>query len=133
MKDVFSDDTRVFAQIIRKVHIVDDLKINMFIETNIFISKRMIIDFVIQFIKINNCRNMIIFMNSRARFELIKKTIKLSTRIILLSHVTTSIAIIYFDKLLKDRDLFFESQCSLSLRYVKKIYVYMMNVFFREI
>ena len=38
---------RVFVQIIRKIHIVNDFKIDMFIKINIFISKKMIIDFVI--------------------------------------------------------------------------------------
>ena len=44
----------------------------MLIEINIFISKRMIIDFITQFIKINNFHVIIIFINFRARFESIK-------------------------------------------------------------
>ena len=38
---------RVFAQIIRKIYIIDNLKIDIFIKTNIFISKKINIDFVI--------------------------------------------------------------------------------------
>ena len=41
--------------------------------------------------------------------------------------------IVYFDKLLKDRDLLFELQCSLSLRHVDEVYAYIMNAFFREV
>ena len=65
------------------MYIVNDLKIEIFIEINIFILKRIIIDFAIQFIKINSCRNMIISMNSRARFEPIKRIIKLIIQITL--------------------------------------------------
>ena len=42
------------------------------------------------------------------------------------------IIIIYFNKLSKDRDLFFESQCLLFLKHIKKIYVHIMNVSFYE-
>ena len=66
MKEVLPDDHRVFAQIIRKIHIVDDLKIEMFIEIDILISKRIIINFIIQVIKIDNYRNMAVLMNLRA-------------------------------------------------------------------
>ena len=43
------------------------------------------------------------------------------------------ILIIYFDKLLENWDLLFESQCSLSLKHINEIYVYIINVFFRKV
>lgn len=109
IKEMLLNDTRVFAKIIRKIYIIDDFKTNMLIEANILILKRIIIDFATQFIKINNYRNIIIFINSRARFESIKKTIKLLIYTILLSYATTLVSITYFDKLFKNRDLLFES------------------------
>ena len=87
MKNILLNNIRTFAQITREIYIIDDFKTDMFIEADILISKRIIIDFVIQVIKINSCRNITISMNSRARFELIKRTIKLLTRIVLLSRV----------------------------------------------
>ena len=39
----------------REIHVIDDLKIEIFIEINILILKRIIIDFATQFIKIDNC------------------------------------------------------------------------------
>ena len=93
----------------------------------------MIIDFVTQFIKIDNYREIIIFINSYIRFESIKRIIKLIARIILSFYVNISIIIIYVNELLMNRDLFFKSQCSLSLNHIKKIYVYIINVSFRKI
>ena len=72
IKNVLFDDIRVFAQITREIHIVNDFKINMFIEANILISKKIIINFITQFIKINNCREIIIFINFYTRFKFIK-------------------------------------------------------------
>ena len=66
------------------------------------------IDFVIQIIKINNCRNMIVFINSRIRFKFVKRVVKLSKRTILPSRIIMQIPIIYFNKLLKNRDILFE-------------------------
>ena len=76
---------------------------------------------------------MIVSINSQARFELIKRTIKLLTRIVLSSRVTVQILVIYFNKLLEDRDLLFESQCLLFLKYINKVYAYIIDIFFREV
>ena len=46
IKGVLLDDIRTFAQIIREIYIIDNFKVGMFIDINIFISKRIIIDFV---------------------------------------------------------------------------------------
>ena len=46
IKKVFFEDKRVFAEIIKKIHIVNNFKIEIFVETDIFISKRINIDFI---------------------------------------------------------------------------------------
>ena len=69
----------------------------------------MIINFIIQFIKINNYREIIVFINFRARFEFIKRIMKLIARIILSSYIIISITIIYVNELLMNQDLFFKS------------------------
>ena len=49
IKKAFPDfnDTRTFAKITRKIYIIDDFKINIFINIDIFTPKRIIIDFII--------------------------------------------------------------------------------------
>ena len=52
---------------------------------------------------------MIIFMDFRARFESIKRAVKLFNRIILSFHVTILVLIVYVDILPENRDLLFDS------------------------
>ena len=80
----------------------------MFIEANIFTSERMIIDFVTQFIKINSYREIIVFINSHARFELVKRIVKLIFHMILFFRVIMLITIVYAGKLSTNKDLFFK-------------------------
>ena len=49
IKEIFPgfNDIRIFAKIIREIYIVDNFKIDIFIDINILILKRIIIDFVI--------------------------------------------------------------------------------------
>ena len=127
------NDTYIFAEITREIHIIDNLKINIFININIFTSKRIIIDFATQSIKINNYRNIFILINSHTRFNLIKRIVKLLSRIILSPRVITSITVIYTKKLSSNRDLLFESQYLFSLKHANEIYAYIIDIFFRII
>ena len=90
---------RVFTQITREIHIIDNLKANILIDSNILISKRIIINFDIQLITIKSYRNITISINSRTRLDSIKRTIKTSSRIILLFYFVTLMSIIYADEL----------------------------------
>ena len=49
IKEVFfnNNDIRIFAKIIREIYIIDNFKINMLIDIDIFILKRIIIDFIV--------------------------------------------------------------------------------------
>ena len=81
----------------------------MLIDSNILIFERIIIDFDIQLIIIDSYRSITISMNSRARSNSIKRTIKTSSRIVLSSHFVTLVSVTYVDELSQDRDLLFES------------------------
>ena len=88
MKSVLFNNTRVFIEIIREIYIINDLKIKIFIEVNIFILKRINIDFVNQSIFIDNYRELIVFINSYAYSKSIKRIVKLSIKITILSRIT---------------------------------------------
>ena len=134
IKDVLFDNTRVFAQITREIHIVDDLKANMLIEADILTSKRIIINFITQFIKIDSYRDIVVSMNSRIRFESIKRTIKSLNKIILSPRITMLMSITYADdKLSEDRDLLFEPQCALSLDLAGEVYIHMIDISFHAV
>ena len=108
MKNILFDKTYAFVKITREIYIINNFKTRIFIEANIFILKRIIIDFATQFIKINNYQNIIISINSRARSEFIKRIMKLFNKMILLFYITILILIIYAKMLLNNRDLLFE-------------------------
>ena len=70
---------------------------------------------------------MIVSMNFRARSKPIKRTIKSSTRIILLSRITIFVLVIYVDELSTDRDLLFKSSYTLSFDYVERVYTHIVD------
>ena len=45
MKNILFNDTRVFIKIIKEIYIINDLKIEIFIEVDILILERINIDF----------------------------------------------------------------------------------------
>ena len=128
IKEILSNNARTFAQIIRKIYIVDNLKIEMLIEVDILTSKQIIIDFVIQIISIDSCRGIIVSINSRARLEFIKRVVKSSTRIILSSHSIILVFIVYVDELSTNRDLLFESNYTLFFDYASGVYTHIVNI-----
>ena len=108
IEGVLPDRTRAFAKITREIYVVDDLKVGILIGADILTPERIVIDFTTQSIKISSCRNMTVLIDSRARLEPIKRTVKLSTRMVLPLRATTQILIVYSRKLPEDRDLLFE-------------------------
>ena len=130
IKKMLFENKRAFTKIIKKIYIINNLKIGIFIKINIFISKRINIDFVNQSIFINNYRRLIVFMNFRVYLKFIKQIIKILIRIIILFRITIQISIIYFEKLFEHRNIFFESQYSLFLKHIDNIYIYIINILF---
>ena len=78
---------------IRYVYIVDKLKIKMFINNNIFDSKKMIIDLNKQQMTIDNCKNIITSLKIINRDIFVKRIVKINNVIKILIH---SIIIISF-------------------------------------
>ena len=88
IKGVLLDNTRVFIEIIREIYIINDLKTEILIKVDILILERINIDFASQSIFIDSYRELIVFINSRARSKSIKRIIKLSAKTIVSSHIT---------------------------------------------
>ena len=132
MKGILSNNTRALTQITREIYIVDNLKADMLINSNILTPKRIIIDFDTQLIIINSYRSITISMNSRARSNSIKRTIKTFSRVVLSPHFVTSVPVAYADELSQDRNLLFKSQCFLPLKHANEIYAYIVDVFFKQ-
>ena len=71
----------------------------MLIDSNILMSKKIIIDFDTQLIIINSYRSITILINSYTRSNSIKRIIKTFSRIILSSYFVTLIFVIYVGEL----------------------------------
>lgn len=133
MEGVLPEGTRAFAKITREVHIVDDLKAGMLIGADILTPERMVIDFATQTITIGSCRSMAVPMDSRARSEPTKRTIKSSSRIVLPPRSTQTIQVSFAGELPSDRDLLFEPQCSLQLGQAGGVYAHVVDSSFRTV
>ena len=89
------------------MHIIDNLRIKMLIENNIFELKDFIIDVTSKKTYINNCKIEIkIFAHSRDEF--IKRNIHIKATIMIFSHFNVILIIKIID-LSIDRDFLFES------------------------
>ena len=95
----------------RQVHIINDLKTNMFIEFNILDSKRIMLNYVIKQLTIDNCKEMKIFMKITSKRDKINKIICVYDVIVVSFHSRIIIFICFCDKskLFKNRDLMFMS------------------------
>ena len=95
----------------RQIHIIDDLKINMFIDFDILDSERMILDYATKQLIINSCKRMKIFMKIIFRRDKVNKIVRAHDVIIVSLHLNIIIFIRFRDKskFFKNRDLMFMS------------------------
>ena len=133
MEGVLPDGARAFAQITREIHVVDDLKAGMLIGSDILTPERMAIDFATQSIKIGSCRGMTVPMDSRARSQPIKRTVKSAGKVTLAPRATAQVPVAYSGKLPDDRDLLFEPQCALPLGHAGGVYAHMVDSSFQAV
>lgn len=95
----------------RQIHIVNNLKINMLINSNIFESKKMMLDFVIEFLIINSYRDIMTFLKVISLCEKIHKIVRAYDATIVSSHLSIMMSIHLRDKckieLFKDRNFMF--------------------------
>ena len=109
------DDTlnekSVVDKLRRQVHIINDLKINMLIEFDIFDSEKMILNYVIEQLTINSCKKMKIFMKIIFKRNKVNKIVRAHNVIIVSFYSNTMIFICFRNKskLFKNRDLMFMS------------------------
>ena len=102
IKGVLPNGTRAFAKITREIYIVDDLKVGMLIGSDILTLERIVIDFIIQSIKISSYRDIIILIDSYTRLEPIRRIVKSSIRITLPPRILLLVLVAYVGELLVD-------------------------------
>ena len=108
----------IMIQIIREIHIIDDLRINMFIEINIQTSENMIIDIFRRQLTIINCVEFTIvieIINSNKRINRIFKN-KTSIFLSLHSVINVFIQVRENSALSTSRDYMFHFEVSFNLK-----------------
>ena len=124
IKDKLSNESLAIIKITIEIYLIDNLKINIFIENNVLISQK---------IKLNSKNNKIIielYKNLFVNIEIIikdsfrvRKIIRIKEIITILILSTILILIIYNNTLLSDRDFLFKSQRNKNLN----IFAYIIN------
>ena len=97
--DKFVDDELIMISFTRHVYIVDNLKIKMLMNNDIFDSKKMIIDLNKQQMTIDNCKNIITSLKIINRDTSIKRIIKINDVIKISIHSIIMISFKFRDKI----------------------------------
>lgn len=92
-----------------KVYIINNFKINIFINTNIITLQKIISNLKIRIVKLEKCQKLIIFIDVVARTLLfIKKIIRTKTFITITFNNIIKVFIVYNDNIFEDRNFLFE-------------------------
>ena len=96
-----------------EIHLIDDLKINIFIDNDVFIVQQVKLNLTQQIVQLDNCQNFVAFINVLIRQKTeIKRIIRVKNIVIVSIKITINVSMSYNEDLSIDRDFLFESQCA---------------------
>ena len=111
VNDVINDIIRIIY-FTMKIHFMNDLKINIFFETNIMTSQEITMNLKTRIIKLEKCQELQISIDVIARTQFhFKRIIRNKFSIIITSNIIAKILIAYNDTISKNRDFLFELNC----------------------
>ena len=94
-----------------KIHLINDLKINLFFDNDVFIAQRVKIDLIIQNVQLNNCQNLVASIDTITRKNSnLKRIIRVKQIINVFVNFIVMIFVNYYDNLSNDKNFLFESQ-----------------------
>ena len=103
------NDVKRSIYLTMKVYIINNFKTNIFIDTNIIIFQKMILNLKAHIVKLEKCQKLKFFIDIIARIlSYIKKTICTKTFIIITFDNIIKIFIVYNSEISKNRDFLFE-------------------------
>ena len=125
------DEKSVIDKLRRQIHIIDDLKTNMLINSNILNLKKMLIDYNKKVLVFNCCRDMKILMQMKFLREKINKMIHVYDVITMLAHFSVLIFIKFQDKaLFEDKNFMFISSEINRFNFDNKVLFHIIDVHF---
>ena len=102
------NDKLIKTKIVKKIHLINELKINMLIDNDFIESKKIKIDVINNFVYIDNCE-IIIFLNVKTSRKIVHISIHVRKTIIVSSRFEITI-IVHYNIISKNRDFLFESK-----------------------
>ena len=100
------NDKKITSIIRREIHLIDDLKINMFLENDIMKSKRIVINITKKFVVVNNI-DVTIFLKTRFVKNVIQKSMHLRKIVVIFSRFEMKI-VVHNTCLSKNKNFLFE-------------------------
>ena len=121
-------DTSTKTHFCRKIHLMNDLSIKIFIDINVIVSKKIIIDEKKQFFIIKSC-DITIKLKITSREFKIKRVIKSLQQLIISSHTYIIVSIkIREQTFFINRDFFFNSRENSRFETKKNFFAYIIDV-----
>ena len=117
-----------------EIHLIDDLKINIFIDNDVFIVQQIKLNLAQQIVQLDNCQNFVVFINvlTRQKTE-IKRIIRVKNIVIVSIKITINVSISYNENLSVDRNFLFESQCAKYLNDDDDVLIHIIDVEFHHV
>ena len=96
-----------------KIHLINDLKINLLFDNNVFIAQRVKINLITQIVQLSNCQNLVASIDTITRKNSnLKRIIRVKQIINVFVNFIVMIFVNYHDNLLNNKDFLFELQCA---------------------
>ncbi len=128
IKETLLNNTSAIAFFQREVHLINDLKMKMFIDIDILNLKWIEINLNDRILQINSCQDIIIKINIVTRKKAnLKRIVKSQEKIIISSHVFLKILVKIKD-LSKNQDFIFESKYDQNMTTWDDLYAHIVNV-----
>ena len=111
ISDKLFDETSVIAHFRRKIHIVDDFRINALLEVDIIKFEKAVLDFEFRVFILRGCDGLQVTMNIVFKSHRITRVVRFAILVIISPHICMTVSIkIRGNSLSKDRDYSFESK-----------------------
>ena len=134
LDDQLIDKIAIIDKFQIEVHLVDDLKINIFIDNDALIVQQVKLNLAQQTVQLDSCQNFVALINVLTRQEIeVKRIIRVKSTVIVSVKITINVSVSYNDDLSADRDFLFESQCAKYLDDDDDVFAHIVDVEFDHV
>ena len=127
IKEIVNDMKRSACLTI-KVHVINNLKTNILIKTNIITSQEMTMNLKTRTIKLERCQGLNISIDVVARTQShFKRIIYIKFSIIIVLSITTKVSIAYNNIISENRDFLFELDCAQEFESASEVFAHIVN------